>query len=101
MRCHPEIGARMIATTRPRRHQLLGPAPSRAPGRDVATPRARLAEDLPLEAAIVGVADAYEAMTRDRPHRSALEADAAAAELRTQAGSQFPPAVVEALLAAV
>ena len=56
---------------------------------------------MPLEAAIVGVADAYEAMTRDRPHRSALEADAAAAELRTQAGSQFPPAVVEALLRAV
>jgi HD-GYP domain-containing protein (c-di-GMP phosphodiesterase class II) len=64
-------------------------------------PEGRRAEDLPVEASIIGVADAYEAMTRDRPHRSALDSDAAAAELRSQAGSQFPPPVVEALLRAV
>ena len=39
-------------------------------------------------------------MTSDRPHRPALDADAAAAELRSHAGSQFPPEVVEALLRA-
>jgi diguanylate cyclase (GGDEF)-like protein len=100
MRCHPEIGARMIATTR---HDDISSwvllHHERPDGRGY--PEGRLAENVPLEAAIVGVADAYEAMTRDRPHRPALEADAAAAELRTQAGSQFPPAVVEALLRAV
>jgi diguanylate cyclase (GGDEF)-like protein/putative nucleotidyltransferase with HDIG domain len=100
MRSHPEIGARMVATTR---HDDISSwvllHHERPDGRGY--PEGRRAGDVPLEAAIVGVADAYEAMTSDRPHRSALDADAAATELRSQAGSQFPPEVVEALLRAV
>lgn len=38
-------------------------------------------------------------MTSDRPYRRAMARDAALAELSTAAGSQFDPAVVEALLA--
>jgi HD-GYP domain-containing protein (c-di-GMP phosphodiesterase class II) len=47
------------------------------------------------------VADAYEAMTSERPYRHALAPEAAAAELRREAGSQFRVEVVEALLRAV
>jgi len=59
------------------------------------------ASALPLEARIVAVADAYEAMTSDRPYREAIGYDAAMAELRRCAGTQFDAAVVEALIAAL
>jgi diguanylate cyclase (GGDEF)-like protein/putative nucleotidyltransferase with HDIG domain len=55
---------------------------------------------IPLEARILSVADAYEAMTAVRPYRtSPLDAEAAQQELRDGAGTQFDPEVVEAFLA--
>jgi putative nucleotidyltransferase with HDIG domain len=58
-------------------------------------------DELVLEARIVAVADAYEAMTSDRPYRDSIGYDAALAELRRCAGTQFDPLVVEALIAAL
>jgi HD-GYP domain-containing protein (c-di-GMP phosphodiesterase class II) len=55
-------------------------------------------EQIPLVARIVCCCDAYSAMTTDRPYRAALTPEAAVAELRACAGSQFDPRVVEALL---
>jgi diguanylate cyclase (GGDEF)-like protein/putative nucleotidyltransferase with HDIG domain len=52
-----------------------------------------------IEARIVAVADAYEAMTSDRPYRDSVGYDAALAELRHGAGTQFDPLVVEAFIA--
>ncbi len=52
-------------------------------------------EAIPLAARILAVADAYVAMTSDRPYRSALTEDAALEELRRHAGTQFDPTVVE------
>ena len=52
-------------------------------------------------ARIVFVCDAYHAMTSDRPYRERLSEEAARAELRDNAGTQFDPAVVEAFLSAV
>ncbi|MEA2322636.1 MAG: hypothetical protein QOD81_2486 [Solirubrobacteraceae bacterium] len=54
---------------------------------------------IPLEARICAACDAYSAMTTDRPYRTALPFDAALAELRDNAGTQFDPAVVDALVA--
>jgi diguanylate cyclase (GGDEF)-like protein len=54
-------------------------------------------EDIPLESRIIGVADAYEAMTSDRPYRDAPGQDYAVAELRRHAGTQFDARVAEAL----
>ena len=51
--------------------------------------------DIPLGARIVAIADAYDAMLRDRPYRAAIGHDAAVAELRAQAGTQFDPALVD------
>jgi diguanylate cyclase (GGDEF)-like protein/putative nucleotidyltransferase with HDIG domain len=60
----------------------------------------RLADgQIPLEAKILAVADAYEAMTADRPYRAGLGAEAARTELLRCAGSQFDSRVVAALLA--
>jgi putative nucleotidyltransferase with HDIG domain len=61
----------------------------------------RLAGELiPLEACVVGLADAWDAMTTDRPYRVALTLEEAAAELRNCRGSQFSPSVVDAFFAA-
>jgi diguanylate cyclase (GGDEF)-like protein/putative nucleotidyltransferase with HDIG domain len=54
-------------------------------------------DDIPLESRIILVADAYEAMTSDRPYRKAPGEAVAVAELRRHAGTQFDPAVVAAL----
>lgn len=51
--------------------------------------------EIPLGARIVAVADAYHAMVHDRPYSSALAHDAALAELRANAGTQFDPDVVD------
>jgi putative nucleotidyltransferase with HDIG domain len=54
-------------------------------------------EDIPLAARILTVADAFDAMTSDRPYRAALAVEEALAEVRRNAGTQFCPAVVAAL----
>ena len=55
-------------------------------------------EAIPLEARIICACDAYNAMTTTRSYRAAMAPAAAAAELVRCAGTQFDPAVVEALL---
>ena len=58
-------------------------------------------EEIPLASRVVLACDAYDAMTRDRPWRSALEPWVAVRELRNGAGRQFDTAVVDALTAAL
>ncbi|CAO3399505.1 DUF3369 domain-containing protein [Azospirillum palustre] len=62
-------------------------------------PDGRTGAAIPLCARIVAVADAYDAMTRDRPYRPALGRDRAVDEIRRLAGLRFDPAVVDAFLA--
>ncbi|MEA2480595.1 MAG: hypothetical protein QOJ07_2517 [Thermoleophilaceae bacterium] len=56
---------------------------------------------IPLASRIIAVCDAFGAMTCDRPYRDGMPDDWAIAELRSGAGSQFDPAVVEAFCEAV
>jgi diguanylate cyclase (GGDEF)-like protein/putative nucleotidyltransferase with HDIG domain len=101
VRSHPEIGARMLETTDfdDIRSWILMHH-ERPDGQGY--PLGAAADgNVPLEARILAVADAYEAMTSDRPYRPALTPDAAADELRREAGKQFDREVVEALLRAV
>jgi putative nucleotidyltransferase with HDIG domain len=55
---------------------------------------------IPQEACVVGLADAWDAMTTDRPYRAALSIERAAAEVRACRGTQFSPVVVDAFFAA-
>jgi len=61
-------------------------------------PSGLIAEQIPLEARILGVCDAYTAMVSDRPHRLRRTHMEACAELVRHAGSQFDARVVEAFL---
>ena len=54
-------------------------------------------EAIPLASRILLVADAFDAMTSDRPYRDALSHDDALAELRRNAGAQFDPRCVAIL----
>ena len=58
-------------------------------------PRKLRGEEIPLEARIIAIADAYDAMTSDRAYRKAMDREAAAGELIREAGKQFDPAIVE------
>lgn len=57
--------------------------------------------DISIEAKILAVADAYDAMRTNRVYKAALSHEQAAEELRRQAGSQFCPDVVDAFLRAL
>ena len=96
IRAHPEVGESMLlhcglqseAAWVRHHHERVdgGGYPDGVSGRQ-----------LPLEARIVAVADAFEAMTAGRPYSPPLAPDAALAEARRCAGSQFDARVVEAL----
>jgi diguanylate cyclase (GGDEF)-like protein len=53
------------------------------------------ANEIPLGARIVAIADAYDAMVNDRPYKRAISHQQAVAELRRHAGTQFDPELVE------
>lgn len=98
IRRHPELGAQMLDhPSLADVSEWVGAHHERFDGRGY--PLGRSSEEVPLEAAIVAVADAYEAMTSDRSYRSAMPSTIARAELEGWAGTQFDPRVVRALIA--
>lgn len=56
-------------------------------------------EEIPLPSRVFAIADSFDAMTSDRPYRVGLALEVALAEVADQAGAQFDPRCVEALLA--
>lgn len=97
MRRHPEIGARMVEHV-----EFLRPAlpiilahHERYDG--AGYPRGLKGEEIPLGARIFQVADTLDAICSDRPYRRGQPLEAALAEIRRHAGTQFDPVVVEAL----
>jgi len=61
-------------------------------------PRGLKGEEIPIEARIISVVDAYDAMTSDRPYRPAMSREEAIEELKKNAGTQFDPRVVKVFL---
>jgi diguanylate cyclase (GGDEF)-like protein len=95
---HPEIGAQLLCAEgfEDLRDWVLAHH-ERPDGKGY--PLGLVDDQIPLEAKILAVADAYEAMTAERPYRSALGLHGARSELLRCAGGQFDSRVVSALLA--
>lgn len=98
MRQHPAIGARIVASTDSLAH--LAPAVRAEHERwdGGGYPDGLAAEAIPLASRIAFACDAFHAITSDRPYRAALPAAHAIAELEGNAGGQFDPGVVAALV---
>jgi putative nucleotidyltransferase with HDIG domain len=98
---HPEDGARIVG----RLHRLHAAVPAvlhhheRWDGNGY--PYGLSGEQIPLEAAIVGLADAVDAMTTDRPYSGSRTLEEATEEVVRNRGTQFAPAVVDAFVALV
>jgi HD-GYP domain-containing protein (c-di-GMP phosphodiesterase class II) len=97
MRRHPAMGAnllRSIAGFGPVRTAILAHH-ERFDGRGY--PLGLAGTRIPIEARLICVVDAYDAMTSERPYRSALSHAEAIERLNRGAGTQFDPAMVEAV----
>ncbi len=64
-------------------------------------PTRRAGAEIPIEGRVLAVADAFDAMTSDRPYRTALTREAAVDEVLRCSGSQFDPAIVDVFRAVV
>lgn len=100
IKAHPSLGAQIIDhPSLADVSEWVGAHHERPDGRGY--PSGCSGEEVPLEARIIAVVDAYEAMTSDRSYRSSIGHAAARQELARCAGSQFDVRVVEALIAAI
>ena len=61
-------------------------------------PRGIEGANIPINARIICIADAYDAMSSDRPYRMALSHDEAIEELKMHSGTQFDPIIVLAFI---
>jgi cyclic di-GMP phosphodiesterase len=100
MKRHVQFGAKMLATARSPVLRLAAEIAvshhERWDGNGYLTGLA--GEDIPLSGRITSVADVFDALTHARPYKAAWERERALEEIASQAGRQFDPAVVDALL---
>lgn len=98
LRAHPAAGAEIVAKVRALRRvsEIVRAHHERPDGQGY--PYGLRSDDVPLGARILNVADAFDAMTSDRPYRRALPLEAALRELERGAGTQFDSEVVHTIL---
>jgi diguanylate cyclase (GGDEF)-like protein len=97
MRTHPVVGAELVGHVPALRGAASLIRAHHEHWDGAGYPAGLAGEAIPLGARIIAVAEAYEAMTSERPYRPAGPATWALAELRRCAGTQFDPTVVTAL----
>lgn len=98
IRLHPVLGARMLERVEAVRRGLGCVLHHHERWDGTGYPHGLAGEEIPIEARILAVADAYDAMTSDRPYRVALEHADAVAEVERCSGTQFDPQVARAFL---
>ncbi|MFZ5996420.1 MAG: HD domain-containing phosphohydrolase [Nitrospirota bacterium] len=98
MRKHPEFGAAVLSRVKKLRGVIPGIKYHHERYDGSGYPEGLKGEAIPLLARIVAVADAFDAMTTNRPYRKGLSWENALAELQKHSGRQFDPAVVKAFL---
>jgi putative nucleotidyltransferase with HDIG domain len=98
---HPEIGCRILSKVRGLENILPMILYHHERVDGTGYPYGLKGDKIPSGARIIAIADAYDAMTSNRPYRKALDKDEVIAEVKRCSGTQFHPVVVEAYLKAV
>jgi len=98
MRAHPRAGASLVLPMRNARHLLPYVLLHHERWDGGGYPCGLAGESIPIEARLLAVADAFDAMTSARPYRPTRPRQEAFAELERESGRQFDPAVVDAFL---
>ncbi|QVK21020.1 diguanylate cyclase [Mycoplasmatota bacterium] len=95
MRKHPEVGYRILSSVKDTSDILECVIAHHERWDGNGYPRGINGEKIPLLARILSIADAYDAMTSERPYRNKLSKEEAVSELKNNSGSQFDPNLVE------
>ena len=98
IRSHPSVGERIVKQVPQLQKILPGILYHHERYDGTGYPCGLAGEKIPLAARIICVADAFDAMTSNRPYRNAMTVAQAVAELRACKGTQFDPACVDALI---
>ena len=98
---HPQVGANIVSHARQLAPCIPGILHHHERYDGNGYPEGLKGEDIPLEARILAVADAFAAMTADRPYSDALPLEGALEEVRRSAGAQFDPNLAEVFLSIV
>jgi diguanylate cyclase (GGDEF)-like protein len=101
MRAHAEIGEQIILRVAGLADAAAGVRGHHERWDGGGYPDGLAGEAIPLEARIVAAADAFSAITSDRPYHAGQSLDEAIVEIRRSAGSHLDPTVVEALVRAL
>jgi putative nucleotidyltransferase with HDIG domain len=96
IRRHPAIGAEILGGFRQLQDVILGIRHHHESWDGSKSLMGLKGDDIPLMARILAVADAFDAMTSDRPYRKKKTREEATAEIISLAGRQFDPGVVSA-----
>ena len=95
---HPEAGWRILSSTGEFSELAQSVLTHHEKWDGTGYPNGLKGEAIPIEARIIAVADAYDAMTGERSYKSKISPKAAMAVLKRCAGTQFDPAVVDAFV---
>jgi HD-GYP domain-containing protein (c-di-GMP phosphodiesterase class II) len=98
IREHPKIGARILLRMAALREAIPYVLYHHERWDGHGYPSGKAGEEIPLGARVLAIADAFDAMTSDRPYRRALTRDQALAEIERCAGTQFDPRIAQVFL---
>jgi HD-GYP domain-containing protein (c-di-GMP phosphodiesterase class II) len=98
MRRHPQLATEMLSEIEFLKPALTIPLYHHEKWDGTGYPFGLKGEQIPLPARIFAVVDVWDALTNDRPYHQALSQEEALAYIRSQAGTNFDPRIVEVFL---
>jgi len=101
IKVHPQLSADIVGHAPQLSHCLPGILHHHERYDGTGYPKGLKGDDIALEARILAIADAFAAMTSERPYSDALSYEQAREEMKRGAGTQFDPHLVEVFLAIV
>jgi putative nucleotidyltransferase with HDIG domain len=98
IREHPKIGAKLLLKVSALREAIPYVLYHHERWDGTGYPSGKAGEEIPVEARVLAIADAFDAMTSDRPYRRALTREQALTEVERCSGTQFDPRIAQVFL---